>query len=141
MQQGSARCALSSEATYILLSWCALLCPLQVRETITAARAAAKSPKPLIHTQPAGTASPKAKQQAAAARSSPSPDKAASQSSPQQTQRQSRAVAGQQHTFNRTAAWSKLPAEEAAAKMAAAAARYKAMAAIMTPEQRELEEK
>lgn len=122
------------------LMWCAVLCALQVRETITAACAAAKSPKPLIQTQPAGTASPQAKQQAAGTRNIPSPDKAASQSSPQPPQQQSKAIAGLQSSPNRTA-WSQLPAEEAAAKMAAAAARYKAMAAIMTPEQRELEEK
>jgi hypothetical protein len=37
--------------------------------------------------------------------------------------------------------WSQLPAEEAAAKVDGAAARYKAMAAIMTPEQQQIEEK
>lgn len=118
----------------------AVLHAWQVRETITAARAAAKSPKPHIQKQLAGTASLQVKQQAAAIRDSPLPDNALSQFSPQPPQQQSRAVSGQQSTSSRTA-WSQLPAEEAAAKMAAAAARYKAMAAIMTPEQQELEEK
>jgi hypothetical protein len=37
--------------------------------------------------------------------------------------------------------WSQLSAKEAAARVGQAAARYKAMAAIMTPEQQQIEEK
>lgn len=37
--------------------------------------------------------------------------------------------------------WSQLPADEAASKVAATTACYKAMAAIMMPEQQQIEEK
>lgn len=116
-----------------------VLCDMQAREGIAAARNEARSQRPPSPKRP------KQLQQATAQRHG-SPGRIGKLSpSPAHSQHQSGQQCAAGSTEKQTAAgrmpWSQLPAEEAADKVAAAKARYKAMAAIMTPEQQMIEEK
>lgn len=126
----------------------------QVREGITAARnTAARSPKHKQQQQPSPAGSqlrpPAAQQQQDEAPQHPAHPATSSSTRSQQVrtgldtshQQQEGSGALNQSATARRHPWSQLPADEAAVKMAAAAKRYKAMAAIMTPEQRKIEEK
>lgn len=122
---------------------------LQVREGITTARnTAARSPKhkQQQRQQPVSASSSQLQPPQATPQREEDPGHPANSSSTRShqactLQQDSSAGVQQSGTAIGHRPWSQLPADEAAAKMAAAAKRYKAMAAIMTPEQRQLEEK
>jgi hypothetical protein len=121
---------------------CGVLRCVQVRQGIAAARTAAKSqgrpsPKPLQQQQEhaAATAPQQGSGTGSKARGSQSSSPAVRQQAGQQQ------VSAATSRKAATTPWSQLPADEAASKVAAATARYKAMAAIMTPEQQQIEEK
>lgn len=69
-----------------------------------------------------------------------SPPKGAAEAASQQQQLGLRTKSRVQGSGSKSIPWCRLADDEVAQKMSAAAARYKAMAAIMTPQQREIEE-